>query len=131
MMHVHSDATPLFERFETHAIDPGSFGHREHVVCAYEMLRTHPFLEAVNRYAKAIESIANSAGAPDKFHLTVTLAFLSIIAERIHASESGDAAAFLEANPDLLSPDLLHDWYPKARLESELARTVFLLPGAE
>ena len=127
---MRGEIDPMVARFEAQEIDPGAFGHREHLVCAFGMLRTYPFLEAANRYAAAIETMAMRADAPDKFHLTVTLAFLSLIAERMASTETDDVEAFLANNPDLQSPGLLYRWYPKAQLKSDLARTVFVLPRA-
>lgn len=118
----------LTRQFEAYSVDPGAFGHREHVQVAYEMLQKYDFLEATARYVKAITTIAARAGTPEKFHMTITLAFLSLIAERIHSTRQSNFEEFLEQNKDLLSKSLLSNWYPDAQLKSDLARTHFLLP---
>jgi hypothetical protein len=115
------------EAFEAGGLDPSSFSHRAHIEMAVAMLARTDFLDAARRYQKGVESLALKAGAQEKANLTVTLAFLSIIAERIENTErSGD---FLLANPDLLDSRLLLRLYDSKRLASPLARRVFLLPG--
>lgn len=70
--------------------------------------------------------MAQRAGKPEAFHQTVTIAFLSLIAERMEDSVCQDFAAFEHANPDLLEKGMLTRWYRPERLASE--RRTFLLP---
>ena len=130
-MIVQTHTSELLKQFETHAIDPGAFGHKEHVVVAYEMLHKYSFLDASAKYATAINTIATRAGAPEKFHMTITLAFLSLIAERVHTTSQSNVDEFLAQNTDLLSKNVLSKWYSDEQLKSELARTHFLLPKME
>jgi hypothetical protein len=70
-----------------------------------------------------------NAGAPDKFNVTITFAFLSLIAERIHGSYWSSFNEYLSQNEDLLARDALGKWYSRDELQSEYARTHFLLPN--
>ena len=119
--------TRLIERLETRSIEPAGFGHRQHLQAAYELLGREPFLDAAVRYSRAIDGFARSAGAADKFNLTMTVAFLSLIAERMAARPYPSYAAFLDANPELTA-DALTPYYSSTRLKSPLARRTFLLP---
>jgi hypothetical protein len=114
-----------FERFD---INPKEFGHMDHIGVAYEMLRAYEFLEASAKYSECINTIATRAGASQKFNTTITLAFLSLIAERAKATPNDTFDDFIAKNPDLLSSDVLSKWYSPERLDSDLARTVFLMP---
>ena len=118
----------LTKAFEAHTLDPDVFGHLEHVQVAYEMLQRYDFLEVSERYSRAINSIATRAGAPEKFNLTITLAFLSLIAERVHDTEHSDFEEFLALNEDLKSGSVLNRWYSREVLASDFARTHFALP---
>ena len=118
----------LLARFEADAIDPAQFDHRCPVEVAYEMLSAYPFLRAVQSYSQSIQALAMRAGAPEKFNLTVTLAFLSLIAERRSRHRYSSFEAFAAENPDLLSSHVLEQWYTSDRLASELARHQFLMP---
>ena len=87
-----------------------------------------PEFDAAATYAKGIRSIAAKAGAPQKFNLTITYAVMSLIAERIEGSPCDEFQDFVERNPDLLSKDVLTKWYAPDRLQSDIARSVFLMP---
>lgn len=122
------DYRELMRSFEGLDINPKDFGHEDHVGVAYEMLRSYDFLDASTRYSECINTIATRAGAAQKFNTTITLAFLSLIAERMRATSHGSFEHFIAQNQDLLSKDVLSKWYSTERLESDLARTVFLMP---
>jgi hypothetical protein len=126
---THEDSE-LLTRFEVFEVNPGEFGHRQHVQVAFEMLRKYEYLEACSRYANGINTIATNAGVPEKFNVTITFAFLSLIAERIHATtERSSFEEFLAQNEDLLSKNALGKWYSSEQLQSDFARTHFLLPS--
>jgi len=121
--------SPLAQQFEATDIDPKSFGHLQHVQVAFELLTKYGFVDAASRYANSIRTISIDAGAPEKFNTTITYAFLSLIAERLATAPAGDCDTFVARNPDLLSKSVLKRWYSDERLQSDLARQVFLLPG--
>ena len=114
-----------FERFE---IDAPSFHHSDHVEVAYAMLNKYDFVDACARYATTIREMAKRVGALKKFNMTITFAFMSLIAERKQDFEVNDFTVFLEANPDLLDKKILNNWYSGERLTSATARSLFLLP---
>jgi len=118
----------LFRSFEDHCLDPAGFKHREHVIVAYLMLRKYDFPEAVSRYTGNVRAIATRAGAASKFNMTITIAFISLIAERMQTASHHSVKDFLTRNHDLLRSDLLKKWYSDERLQSELARHSFLMP---
>ena len=120
-------ATSFLQQFENGDISAANFGHTEHVRAAWEMLGRDRFLEAASRYSLCIERLAQASGAPEKFNLTVTLSFLSLIAERMEGDDSTDFDQFYARNPELAKNPLLH-WYSKERLNCNLARKVFLMP---
>lgn len=120
--------TSLIESFEACEIDASTFSHLDHVGVAYEMLDNYDFLMAAMKYSDCINTIATRAGAATKFNTTITLAFLSVIAERMASAQYEDFDAFIDANPDLLEGDLLARWYSQERLSSDLSRTTFLMP---
>lgn len=116
------------KQFEKCDIDAGDFGHIDHVGVAYEMLRKYDFLTASARYSTCINTIATRAGAAQKFNTTITLAFLSLIAERMQTGDYESFDAFIAENDDLLASGLLDKWYSPERLKSDLARTIYLMP---
>ena len=126
-----TDATPvskITQAFEAHTIDNTMFSHAEHVQVAHDLLGRYDFIDAAATYAKGIRALATKAGAPHKFNLTITYAFMSLIAERMATKSHKNFKEFVSANHDLMSSCVLARWYPNDRLHSDNARSIFLLP---
>ncbi|MEM1200370.1 MAG: hypothetical protein AAGI06_13780 [Pseudomonadota bacterium] len=121
-----SDLTRLFEAGD---MNPSEFSHRDHVAVAYDMLSAYEFLDACGRYAATIRALAERAGAPMKFNTTITVAFLSLIAERMAMGDYVSFEDFIANNADLESKQMLDSWYSPERLHCDMAREVFLLPN--
>jgi len=119
---------PELERFMRGEIPAAGFPHREHVRMAFEMLRRHDFAETVLHYSRALRAMTARAGKPEAFHQTVTIAFLSLVAERMESGSADDFAAFARDNSDLIDKAALSRWYRPERLASAAARRTFLLP---
>lgn len=119
---------PQLARFERGEIDAANFPHREHVRMAFEMLRRHDFAETVWLFSRTLRAMATRAGKPQAFNQTVTIAFLSLIAERMEQTRPADFITFARDNPGLFDKDALARWYPREQLSAELTRRVFVLP---
>ena len=115
-------------RFIRGEADPAAFPHREHLRMGFELLRRVSFDEAVHRYCVALRAMLSRAGNPASFHQTITIAFLSVIAQRMQDGGEQEFPAFAAANPDLIDKSMLTRWYRPERLASELARRSFVLP---
>ncbi|MBI3675713.1 MAG: hypothetical protein HY243_03755 [Proteobacteria bacterium] len=118
----------VLERFVAQTQDPATFHHEDHVRVAFEMLRHHPFLEAAMHYAAGLKAIAARAGKPGLYNETITIAFLSLIAERMAEGGYADFESLAAASPDLLQRTCLEKWYAPERLRSAIARRIFVLP---
>jgi hypothetical protein len=110
--------------------DPRVFPHREHVRMAFEMLRRHSFVETALHYSQALRLMTEKIGKPEVFHQTITIAFLSLIAERMHTQQAGEFESFVASNPDLMDKSAVARCYPPERLALEAARRTFILPSA-
>ena len=116
------------DRFERQEIAAEDFGHREHVQAAFELLQKYDFIEATAQYAETIKSMATAAGAPQKFNVTITLAFMGLIAEKMmQAGSDSDFDSFYSSNPDLTG-NALAPWYSAERISCDLSRKIFLMP---
>lgn len=116
------------DAFEAGTLDLCAFSHREHVRMGFELARRAPFTEAAHRFASALRRLTAAAGQPEKYHDTLTVAFMSLIAERLGEAPETDFDAFAEANPDLFDRAVLLARYTPERLNSPAARRTFLLP---
>ncbi|SLN14026.1 hypothetical protein ROA7450_00241 [Roseovarius albus] len=118
----------LTKAFESLSIEPTEFGHVDHVGVAFLLLRKYDILKATCVYCETINTIATRVGAARIFNVTTTLAFLSIIAERLQSDDYVDAEAFIARNQDLIMQNPLKSHYSMKWLQSGQARTRFLLP---
>jgi len=123
-----TDTAGLLATFEARAMDNRTFSHREHMMVAWEMLCQHDFTDAVSRYGTGIRALAAAAGAPEKYNAKITVAFLTLVAERIHAESHDSFDAFAAANADLMRKEAVTRLYSDARLNSPMARAGFMLP---
>ena len=109
-------------------LDPKQFPHREHVRLGFEMLGRYSFPEALARFSNGLRQLAIKGGHPEAYHETITAAFLALIGERRLGDDYGSWEEFAARNEDLLSKDLLREWYEPEVLSSALARRTFVLP---
>jgi hypothetical protein len=114
---------------ETCKLPESQFGHAAHVRAAYLYLQQSDFAGTVDRIRRAIRNYATHQGKPDRYHETITVAYVALIQEHIfERGGSGGWEAFARQNSELCKPDLLEQFYSRALLDSEMARKVFLLP---
>jgi hypothetical protein len=105
------------------------FGHAAHVRAAYLYLQEGDFVAALERIRRAIRNYARHLNKPDRYHETITVAYVALIQQHIcERGTGGGWVAFARDNSELFQPGLLRQFYPQAQLDSELARRVFLLP---
>ncbi len=118
----------MLEALLNGTLEADAFSHRDHIIVAYEALEGADFFTALGQVADGLARLAASAGAAQKFNATVTFAFMSLIAERMAATDHKGAEDFIRRNPNLLTGAPLKRHYSSARLTSDLSRQVALLP---
>jgi hypothetical protein len=106
----------------------GGFGHREHLELAWTYLRLHPFEHAQLAMIDAIRHVARRHGAEDKYHETITRAWLHFVAVHVQRWGAGSFEAFIERNPDLLDRKLLDHFYSRELIFDESARGAWVEP---
>src|SRR5205823_14717133 len=95
---------------------------------AFEMLRRHDFAESAWLYSRALRLMTARVGKPEAFNQTTTIAFLSLIAERMERSGAPDFAAFVRAHPEVLDKRALSRRYRPDQLATALARRALVPP---
>ena len=124
------DAT-LLARFEDSTLPPAELGHREHVRLAWLYLAGASFEVAALRFCQGLRGFAAAIGRADRYHETITWAYLALVNERLQTPGSPpDFEGFARANPDLFLPKggALAAYYDEGLLHSERARRAFILP---
>ncbi len=111
--------------------DTGRFGHREHVHVTWLAVRRHGTAEAVELISDGIRRTARYAGAPQKYHATVSRAWVELVAchaEPDSGMTTADFDAFIARFPDLLDKRLLTRFYRSGTLASVAARSGWVEP---
>jgi len=120
----------LIEAFESHRLTREEFTHEAHLRVGWIYVARLPLGEACDTMARELLAWDIAYGLGDRYHETVTWAFMFIIHEKQLACGAKSFDEFLAANPDLMrkSPPFLADYYKDETLGSDLARKHFLLP---
>jgi hypothetical protein len=118
--------------FENGLIPPSAFGHLAHVRVAWVYLREAESVDqALSRMRDAIRGFAAAAGATQKYHETITILWMRLLAEVRAKGASGELADVLRAHPALGDKDLPLHYYTRERLFSEEARAAWLEPDRQ
>jgi hypothetical protein len=105
------------------------FPHASHVRLTLIYLGRHGLAEARRRIADGLLLFATSKGHPEKFHVTMTRAWLELIESARGAHpEAQDPQRLVEACPELLDKNALACFYSPERLASDDARVGWLAP---
>jgi len=116
--------------FEGATITPEQFGHGAHIRAAYLYLARFPFLEACMAMRDGLKRFAAHIGKAGLYNETITVAFMSIVRERMQACPGLSWVELLAANPDLADRALLHRYYRAETLNSARAKDQFVLGDA-
>jgi hypothetical protein len=117
----------LVRAFLACTLDPAAFDHEAHLHVAWWFLRRGPHGGGAARFDRALRRFVSAAGVPEKYHATITGAYLRLLAARL--ADTPDEAhwpGFLARHPDLRERALLLRYYPRALLDSRLARREFV-----
>jgi hypothetical protein len=121
---------PLVHAFERATIDPRTFRHREHLYVAWCYLRELAVEDALARYVRYLRQLTQALGVPQKFHATMTWAYVVLLDDAMARMPSAGFDELLAANPGLLQHrgGALDSYYDRDELESAEARQRFVLP---
>jgi hypothetical protein len=104
------------------------FGHREHVHLTWLAVRRFGVPAAVGLVSEGIQRTARYAGAPQKYHATISRAWVELVGYHAAGGRDHDFAAFAGHHPALLSKRVLTRHYRPATLASQAARTGWVEP---
>jgi hypothetical protein len=114
------------------AFEDGSlsaFPHAEHVRLTIVYLMRHGHDETIRKMYDGLSRFATAKGQPEKFHVTMTRAWVELIESALRAYPGIDRPGALVARcPQLLDRDALLRFYSPARLHSADARERWVLP---
>ena len=121
----------LVRDFETCTLPAGAFHHREHIRLAWIYLRQMDYPAAEKRMSEAIRRFADFHGATSKYHHTITLVWMRLVAAALRDHpDIDDFDRFTGAHPELLDPAAAGMFYSPDLLRSEAARSSWVEPSA-
>jgi hypothetical protein len=123
------DDAAFVRAFEACELTP--FHHADHLRIAWIYLRALPAAEADARMAAGLRRFAASRGASEKYHETLTLVWLRLVAAAIGAHAPVTFDDLLAAEPALLDQARPLTFYSRERLDSAAARTRWVAPDRE
>lgn len=129
---THSDQA-FQHSFEQLTLDPHDFDHCGHLRIAWLYLTQFDKQTALNKTCYGIKTYAESLGAKDKYHHTITYALVEIMALRMDKSPEcrNCFSRFLDENSDLVTNaiEVLKRYYSEAVLFSNTAQTTLVQPN--
>jgi hypothetical protein len=116
-------------RFERCSLAGSEFRHREHVRLTWIYLAEYGEEEALRRLADGLGRLAATNGAADRFHYTITRAWVRLVEAARQVRPTADSFdALIAACPDLLDRRTLGRFYSDACLQSAVARAKWVPP---
>jgi len=124
----HLTDREFVEAFEKCTLRPEHFHHADHVRLAWLYLTGLDYAAAEQRFRDGLIQLAEHFGVPEKFHLTMTLAWLRAVQVRIVPGAESSFEDWIAGHPELLERERLLDYYSKERLADPEARVSWLEP---
>jgi len=118
--------------FEELSFPADRFHHREHIQVAWLYLKSTDATRAAERMSEGIRRFANHHGATQKYHHTLTLAWMRLVAAALVGTPEGYAfEKVIAAHPELEDTKLLDKYYSKEVLQTAAAREGWVEPDLQ
>jgi hypothetical protein len=118
--------------FEDLSLPGGLFHHREHIRIAWLYLKSSDATRAAERMTASIRRFANHYGATQKYHHTLTLAWMRLVAAALVETPEGYSfERFLAAHSELTDKNILGKFYSAELLQSAAAREGWVEPDLQ
>jgi len=119
-------------KFEACELANDCFHHQDHIRLGWIYLQRYGEKEARERIAEAIRRFAAHHGNSDKYHETITVAWLRLV-RNVMARVPQDASFgdLTIAAPELLDKRTIEQFYSAAALSAEAARTHWVEPDLQ
>ena len=118
--------------FEDLTFPADQFRHREHIRVAWLYLKSSDATRAAERMAAGIRRFANHHGATQKYHHTLTLFWMRLVAVALVGTPDEPAfEEFLAVHPELRDKNLIAKYYSKEHLQTSAAREGWVDPDLQ
>ena len=118
--------------FEDLTFPADQFHHREHIRVAWLYLKSSDATRAAERMTAGIRRFANHHGATQKYHHTLTLAWMRLVAAALVETPEGQTfQQFLGEHAELADKDLLKKYYSSELLQTIAAQEGWVEPDLQ
>ena len=115
--------------FEAGQVSPSEFNHRAHLRLAYVYLTQGDVNDAERRMREALLAFLEAHAIPrEKFHETITRAWVMAVAHFMSRKRRADFAEFVADSAPLLDSKVMLTHYSSGALFSDRARVEFVEP---
>jgi hypothetical protein len=97
------DDDKFLASFRSATLSPAAFTHEAHLRLGWIHLSREPQEQAIDSISTEIRHFVRVHGKEDKYHHTLTVAAMHILATRMNSGKEMDFRSFLLHNPDLLT----------------------------
>jgi hypothetical protein len=121
------------QRFEDLTLDPVYFNHLGHVRITWLYLNENSVDAACEKVIAGIKKYATHLGAPEKFHYSLTVASVYIIAQAMQVTKTSSFVDFVTLNTELIKNfrSQLANYYSDRVIESEAAKQEWVEPDIQ
>jgi hypothetical protein len=123
-----SEASIRFDELFAQVDTAGGFGHRQHVHLTWLAVRAHGTTQAMQIVTDGLQRVARYAQVPQKYHVTMSRAWVLLVAHHVHEDNDSDFQRFISQNDGLLDKRLLTRFYRSTTLASPDARSGWVEP---
>lgn len=130
MHQPHPDFDPELAGALQAVLGPGErFGHRQHIHLTFLAVHRYGMPAAIGKVSGWIRQIAAHHGAPQKYHDTVTRAWVELVAHHVETDpQCTEFTAFAQRHSRLLDKQLLTVHYRPSTLTTKGAREDWIEP---
>jgi hypothetical protein len=128
MLVMNRSDTAFLNALESGQIANANFGHRDHLRAAWIYVVRDGTTEAIRAMERTIRRFAAHHGQSNKFHMTLTVVWVTLVAVHAACHRQSSFDRFLAINGELLDKDLPLRFYSRERLFGDGARSEWLAP---
>lgn len=118
----------FLQQFEACTLPKEYFTHRGHLRLAFLYLSQCTQDEAINKIIQGIKRYAASLGATQKYHETMTIAWIKLTANAMQQSQAENFEIFYQSQPALQNSKLIFNYYSPDLINSGEAKRKWVEP---
>ena len=128
---AHLNDREFVAAFENCTLRSEWFHHPDHIRLAWLYLKQYDYKTAERCFRDGLIRLAAHFGVSEKFHVTVTLAWMRVVAAHMRPGESLSFEGWVPHHQELLDSRFLLAYYSEDRLKASEARENWIEPDLQ